>query len=208
MPDELSQAPVAAKIPSAAPKSSVEATSSATPKLSTVSNASLQSTSPPPSIPPAPAQVKSAAENKAAAEQPAEHKTQFFNGKIVLGIFIALGIIGFFARNLILGTPVEGHLAVLGELRQSVVASGRVIWPQRVDIAAEVTGRVNHIPVVEGQQVTKGQLLIQLEDKDERANLNLALASLSQAEAKVRQQQAVALPRKFNSSRVKCHANT
>ncbi len=100
----------------------------------------------------------------------------------------------FFARNVILGTPVDAYAAVKGELRQTVVASGRVIWPQRVAIAAEVTGRVSAIPVLEGQQVSEGQLLIQLEDNDERANVVLALAAEAQADAKVRQQREVDLP--------------
>lgn len=114
--------------------------------------------------------------------------------KILLAVIIPLLITAFLARNLMLGIPVEAHLVVIGELRQTVVASGRVIWPQRVEVAAEITGRVSDIPVVEGQQVTQNQLLIQLEDKDERANVVLAMASLAQAEAKVKQQRELTLP--------------
>lgn len=76
----------------------------------------------------------------------------------------------------------------------AVVASGRVVWPQRVDVAAETTGRVSSIPVREGQQVLQNQLLLQLEDNTERANLVLAQASVAQAQASIRQQQEVALP--------------
>ena len=83
---------------------------------------------------------------------------------------------------------------MMGPLQQTVVASGRVIWPQRVDIAAESIGRVRDIPVLEGQQVVQGQLLIQLEDHAERANVVLATAAVAQAEASIRQQQEVALP--------------
>ncbi len=114
--------------------------------------------------------------------------------KVILVVIALLAAIVFFARNSILGTPVEGHLVISGELRQTVVASGRVIWPQRVDVAAEITGRVSDIPVKEGQQVTQGQLLIQLEDKDERANVVLAMALVAQTEAAVRQQHDVGLP--------------
>lgn len=118
----------------------------------------------------------------------------FAHIKIVLIGVAALCTAAFFGRNLVLGTPVEAHLAIKGELHQTVVASGRVIWPQRVDVAAETIGRVSSIPVVEGQQVTQGQLLIQLEDQDENANVVLAMASVAQAEAKVRQQREVELP--------------
>jgi HlyD family secretion protein len=109
-------------------------------------------------------------------------------------LVILMVITAFFTRNLILGTPVEVQRAVIGDLRQTVVASGRVIWPQRVDVATEIIGRVARIPVEEGQQVIKGQLLIQLDDKEEQANLLLAIATVAQAEARVTQQQAVDLP--------------
>lgn len=112
--------------------------------------------------------------------------------------WLALGLVAagalYFGRNLILGTPVVGYAVTTGPLQQTVVASGRVIWPQRVDVAAETIGRVSSIPVVEGQQVTLDQLLIQLEDKHERANVGLAMATVAQAQASIRQQREVALP--------------
>ena len=137
-----------------------------------------------------PPAVKSPSEIKSSAIE----KPSWISAKIVIGVVIALGLVVFFTRNLILGTPVEAHMAVLSNLRQSVVASGRVIWPQRIDIAAELLGRVNQIPVIEGQQVRKGQLLIQLENKDEEASLGVAIAAVTQAQASVQQQREVALP--------------
>jgi HlyD family secretion protein len=100
----------------------------------------------------------------------------------------------YLLRNVILGTPVPGYAVISGPLQQTVVASGRVVWPQRVDVAAETTGRVSSIPVREGQQVAQNQLLIQLEDKAERANVVLAQASVAQAQASIRQQHEVSLP--------------
>ena len=100
----------------------------------------------------------------------------------------------YLLRNVILGTPVLGYAVISGPLQQTVVASGRVVWPQRVDVAAETTGRVSSIPVREGQQVAQNQLLIQLEDKAERANVVLAQASVAQAQASIRQQHEVSLP--------------
>ena len=112
----------------------------------------------------------------------------------VIAIILALLISGYFARNLLFGTPVEAHAVVKGELRQTVVASGRVTWPQRVSVAAEVTGRVSHIPVKEGQQVKRGDLLIQLADSTDRASLAQATTAVALAEAKLRQQREVGLP--------------
>jgi HlyD family secretion protein len=53
---------------------------------------------------------------------------------------------------------------------------------------------VVRIPVKEGQKVRKGDVLIELNDKDERAALEQAKASVAQAEAKLRQLREVALP--------------
>ncbi|MBU1722302.1 MAG: biotin/lipoyl-binding protein, partial [Gammaproteobacteria bacterium] len=125
---------------------------------------------------------------------PAVTRTPLYWLKIASAVFIALLIIGFLARNALLGTPVEAHAVVQGELRQTVVASGRITWPQRVSVAAEITGRVSAIPVQEGQQVKRGQLLIQLEDSTDRASLAQATAAVALAEAKLRQQREVGLP--------------
>ena len=113
---------------------------------------------------------------------------------VLLTIVAVVAVILYFSRNLLLGTPVTGYAVVMSPLQQTVVASGRVVWPQRIDIAAETIGRVSAIPVQEGQQVMQGQLLIQLEDKAERASLVLAMAAVAQAEATIRQQREVALP--------------
>ena len=114
--------------------------------------------------------------------------------KIMLAITATVLIAGYFSRNLLFGTPVAAYAVVTGELRQTVVASGRVIWPQRISVAAEVTGRVKAIAVLEGQRVMRGQLLIQLEDKDERAARAQAATAVLQADAKLRQQRELSLP--------------
>lgn len=114
--------------------------------------------------------------------------------KIIVVIVAVVFIAGYFSRNVLFGTPVTAYAVVTGELRQTVVASGRVIWPQRISIAAEVTGRVNAIAVREGQRVVQGQLLIQLEDKDERATRAQAATAVVQADAKLRQQRELSLP--------------
>ena len=106
----------------------------------------------------------------------------------------ALGSAAFASRDLILGAPVEAYEAVHGDLVQTVVASGRIITPQRVSIGAVITERVVRIPVQEGQRVRRNDVLIELDDRDERAALEQARAALAQAEAKLRQMREVALP--------------
>lgn len=109
-------------------------------------------------------------------------------------IVAAFGILGFAGRSLILGTAVEAVEVTRGELVQAIVASGRIMTPQRVSIGAVLTGRVAAIPVQEGQSVRRGELLIQLDDRDERAAVAQAQASIAQAEAKIRQLREVGLP--------------
>ena len=70
---------------------------------------------------------------------------------------------------------------------QSVVASGRVISPQRVTVALQGSGRVLRVAVAEGQSVEAGQLLIELDNSDSRASLAQASAAVAQAQAKLRQ---------------------
>ena len=111
-----------------------------------------------------------------------------------LVVLAALGAAAFLARNLVLGKPVQTVVATRGALTQTVVASGRIVTPQRVSISATITERVARIPVEEGQSVKRGEVLIELDDSDERAALAQAQAAVAQAQAKLRQLREVALP--------------
>ena len=106
----------------------------------------------------------------------------------------AAGSVAFVSRDVVFGKPVEAYEAVRGDLVQTVVASGRIITPRRVSIGAVITERVTRIPVEEGQRVRRGDVLIVLDDRDERAALEQARAAVAQAEARMRQMQEVGLP--------------
>lgn len=110
------------------------------------------------------------------------------------GLAIATAAALFAARDVLLGTPVETYAAARGDLVQTVVASGRVMTPRRVSVGAVITERVVRIPVEEGQRVRRGDLLIQLDDHEERAAVAQAKAAVAQAEAKLRQLDEVGLP--------------
>ena len=109
-------------------------------------------------------------------------------------LIIAVAAVGYFLRNPILGTPVAVQEVVRGELVQTVVASGRVITPQRVSVGAVLTEWVKRIPVEEGQTVHNGDVLIELDSRDEQAAVAQAEAAVAQAEAKLRQLREVGLP--------------
>jgi HlyD family secretion protein len=80
------------------------------------------------------------------------------------------------------------------DLTQTVVASGHVQSPRRVDIGSPVVGTVASIPVSEGQHVAAGQLLIALDASESRANVEQARSALAQAEGHLAQMRATALP--------------
>lgn len=114
--------------------------------------------------------------------------------RIAVMSVLALAILGFAARDLLLGKAIETHEAVHSSLVQTVVASGNIITPGRESVGAEITGHVARIPVAEGQTVKRDQVLIELEDQDERATVDQARAAVAQAEAKLRQLREVSLP--------------
>jgi HlyD family secretion protein len=114
--------------------------------------------------------------------------------KRALLIALVIGAAGFAFRNTILGTRVATYEAVRSDLVQTVVASGRIITPRRVSIGPVTTGRVARIPVNEGQSVKRSDILIALDDGDERAAVAQAQAAVAQAEAKIRQLRELGLP--------------
>lgn len=81
-----------------------------------------------------------------------------------------------------------------GELRQAVVASGRVRTPQRVEVASQITGRVTGVAVREGDSVTAGQVLVQFDAAEWQASVAQARASLAQAESRLLQISEASLP--------------
>jgi HlyD family secretion protein len=73
------------------------------------------------------------------------------------------------------------------DLEQHLVASGRVRIPTRIQVSAQTSGLVMAVRVGEGQRVKAGDLLVQLDDKTERAAVAQAEAAVTQASAGVAQ---------------------
>lgn len=119
----------------------------------------------------------------------------------LLAVLAMFAILATFAYLRLLGEKITVLAASRGELRQSVVASGKVRSPQRVELTSQITGRVTQIPVREGQSVEAGQLLIQLDDAEWRATLAQAKASLQQSELRLAQLQQLAQPLATQSKR-------
>lgn len=77
---------------------------------------------------------------------------------------------------------------------QTVVASGHVEAPHRIDIGAQITGTVVAVPVREGQAVSAGQVLIELASAELRATALQATLAVQQAQGKLRQMNEVQAP--------------
>ena len=93
-----------------------------------------------------------------------------------------------------LGPQVTTETILRRDLVQTVVASGRVEAPHRVDVGAQITGKVLHIPVAEGQSVKAGEVLVELEATELSAAGRQADVAVVQAQARLRQLQEVQAP--------------
>ena len=92
------------------------------------------------------------------------------------------------------GTPVVSETVVRRDFVQTVVATGRVENPHRIDIGAQVTSTVARVPVKEGQAVRAGDLLVQLFSDELLATQRQAEIAVEQAQARLRQLQEVQAP--------------
>ncbi len=99
-----------------------------------------------------------------------------------------------FAARWIGGPEVVVYPVQRGDLVRSVVASGHVETPYRVEIASQITGTVDEVLVQEGQFVKRGEPLIILETRELFAGVVQAEGAVAQAEAKLRQIREVMNP--------------
>ena len=112
---------------------------------------------------------------------------------IVFGACLALGA-GYLGLRWWQGVAVVGERVVRRDFVQTVVATGRVENPHRMDIGAQITGTVLRVPVAEGQAVRAGDLLVQLSFDELMATQRQADIAVDQAQARLRQLQEVQAP--------------
>ena len=87
---------------------------------------------------------------------------------------------------------LEVRLEKVGQrdLVAAVTASGKVQPKKKVDVSADITGRITRLAVREGDFVRKGQFLLQIDPTIYQANLQRAQANLASAQAGLVQAQA------------------
>ena len=112
----------------------------------------------------------------------------------LLAAFAVLGVLAYAAFSEWAGPKVDVAKVVRRDVVQTVVASGRVAAPYRVDIGSQIVGTVSDVPVAEGQTVRAGQALILIEASEARAGVKQAEVAVDQAEARLRQLRELQLP--------------
>jgi membrane fusion protein (multidrug efflux system) len=71
---------------------------------------------------------------------------------------------------------VEVAAVTVADYRSELTVVGEVVAPQRLDLRNEIGGEIVAVSFASGAPVSKGQILIQLDDSVERANLKAAQA--------------------------------
>lgn len=125
---------------------------------------------------------------------------QRHKGLVALALVVAL-LAGYAAFRHFSGTAVPVELVQRADLLETVVASGHIESPYRVEIASQITGTVVSVAVREGEVVTQGQPLILLRADELQNAAAQAQAVEAQALARVRQVSELSLPQALEAER-------
>jgi len=120
--------------------------------------------------------------NSAGPQKKKSQRTLF----IILGVVVVLLIIAAVVAAKRQGekaTPVTVEKAVVRTITHLVTATGKVQPEVEVKISPEVAGELIEIPVIEGQSVKKGDLLVRIKPDFYQAALEQQEASLASAKA-------------------------
>ena len=109
------------------------------------------------------------------------------------GLLCIVGLI-FFVVRWQMGPQLDAQVVVRRDFVQTVVASGRVESPHRVDVGAQMTSTVTRVPFNEGDAVKAQDILIELAAADLLATERQADIAVTQAQARLRQLQELQAP--------------
>jgi HlyD family secretion protein len=114
--------------------------------------------------------------------------------KIVIGAVLGLSVLGLasvaVARGNERGTSVRTEVIAQRDLVSIVTASGFIQPKRKVDISADISGRVIQLAVEEGQWVNRGDLLLRIDPTTFQAAVRRAEAAVAQARAQAAQARA------------------
>ena len=122
---------------------------------------------------------------------------------IAVAIVAALGGAAFVAKQKGQNKPTTVKIEAVEarDLVASVTASGQVRPRTKVDVSADITGRIITLSVKEGDLVTKGQFLLQIDPQQFEAALQRSLAALASAKAQFAQARANSIQAQRNYDR-------
>src|SRR5256885_13358690 len=107
--------------------------------------------------------------------------------KVLVGAGAAVLIVGLVAISAGArrdrGQEVRFEKVARRDLVAAVTASGKIQPKKKVDISADITGRITKIAVREGDLVKQGQFLLQIDPTIYQANLQQAAATLASSQA-------------------------
>ena len=101
--------------------------------------------------------------------------------KILIIAVIVVAIAAFITLNLLKkeeGTPVEVEKVEIGKIVQTVTGSGQIRPEIQVKVSANVAGKIIKLHAEEGDKVTKGQLLVELDPEQYIAALARAKSNM------------------------------
>ena len=109
-------------------------------------------------------------------------------GVVIVGIAAFMAVTAAKRGNK--GTEVRVEAVQKRDLVASVTASGQVQPQTKVDVAADISGRIVRLAVKEGQTVTKGQFLLEIDPSQYVAAVQRAEAAVSASKAQEAQAKA------------------
>ena len=128
---------------------------------------------------------------RAGGERPAA-RTRHEERLLIIGVLAAaVAAALLLSRPLWDGSAEEVQVATLAprSIQASVLASGHLVHEEEVLLTTEVIGRVTGIYVEEGDRVTAGQLLLQIDDEIYRAAVEQNEATVRMQEIAIQRQQ-------------------
>src|SRR5881275_2533570 len=109
-------------------------------------------------------------------------------GGVLLAIVAIGGLTAMKRSNKAVEVRIEDVQA--RDLVSSVTASGQVRPQTKVDLSSDITGKIVRLAVKEGQMVTQGQFLLQIDPQQQEAAVQRVEAALASSRAQMAQAQA------------------
>lgn len=108
----------------------------------------------------------------------------------IIGLAVVIGGGAFITKTLGEASqkaPTQYRVAKveLGTVKKTVTATGTLQAWKKIDIKSRAGGRVVNLAVEEGQRVTKGDMIAQIDPSDTQLNVNNAMADIASNKARV-----------------------